>query len=161
MAIRRLKCNRTNPCENCVRRGDGGGCTYAMPGTRKRSAQTQASSASPDDMQNRIDRLEKLVLSLMTNGSQSAGPAAAAAAISRTTTAEVSPLSQQPQNVDQEDNDMQKDDDDDSDVDSVANSFGILKVDNENRKSMYIGDSHWHLILSDVSQRTYEWSKWF
>ena len=33
-------------------------------------------------MQNRIDRLESLVLSLMTNGAQSAGPAAANAALS-------------------------------------------------------------------------------
>jgi hypothetical protein len=34
-------------------------------------------------MQNRIDRLEGLVLSLMTNGAQSAGPAAAQAAIAQ------------------------------------------------------------------------------
>jgi hypothetical protein len=50
-------------------------------GTRKKN-QSQGAT-SPDDMQNRIDRLEGLVLPLMTNGAQSAGPAAAAAAISR------------------------------------------------------------------------------
>ncbi|KAI9743501.1 MAG: hypothetical protein M1818_002814 [Claussenomyces sp. TS43310] len=122
-----------------------------MPATRKKSTPTQASSSSPDDMQNRIDRLEGLVLSLMTNGSQSAGPAAAAAAISRTTSIDLSPLSHQTQNV-QEDNDKQNDDQDDSDVESVANQFGILKVDNERGKSMYLGDNHWHLILADIAE---------
>ena len=38
----------------------------------------------------------------------------------------------------------------DSDVESVSNSFGILKVDNEKHKAMYYGDSHWHMVLSDV-----------
>jgi len=147
--LRRLKCNRSNPCENCVRRGDASSCSYAAPGTRKKN-QSQGAT-SPDDMQNRIDRLEGLVLSLMTNGAQSAGPAAAAAAIHRSQS-DSAASSSFPLDVDQGDDDMIKEEEDgDSDVEGVANSFGVLKVDAEKGKSLYFGDSHWHLVLSDVS----------
>lgn len=109
-------------------------------------------------MQNRIDRLEGLVLSLMTNGAQSAGPTAAHAAISRSASAS-GPSTGQTQELEQddddEDDDMIKEEDEDqgSDVESVSNSFGAMKVDAEKGKSMYFGDSHWHLVLADVSIR--------
>lgn len=105
-------------------------------------------------MQNRIDRLEGLVLSLMTNGAQSAGPTAAAAALARTQSDSVG-SSTLPVEADREDDDMIKegdeDDDTDSQVDTVTNSLGVLKVDSDMGKSLYFGDSHWHLVLADVS----------
>jgi hypothetical protein len=103
-------------------------------------------------MQNRIDRLEGLVLSLMTNGAQSAGPAAAAAAISRSQSDSVGSLGF-PLDLDRDDDDMIKEEEEgeDSDVDGVTNSLGILKVDADKGKSLYFGDSHWHLVLADVS----------
>jgi hypothetical protein len=103
-------------------------------------------------MQNRIDRLEGLVLSLMTNGAQSAGPAAAAAAISRSQS-DSAGSSSFPLDVDRDVDDMikEEDEDEDSDVDNVSNSLGVLKVDADKGKSMYLGDSHWHLVLADVS----------
>lgn len=95
-------------------------------------------------MQNRIDRLENLVLSLMTNGSQSAGPAAAAAALSRHESMESGPNYQ----------DVELDDDidgqnEESETEQVTKSFGIMKVDNN--KSMYISEAHWASVLNDVS----------
>ena len=103
-------------------------------------------------MQNRIDRLEGLVLSLMTNGAQSAGPAAAAAAISRSQS-DSAGSSSFPLDLDRDVDDMikEEDEDEDSDVDNVANSLGVLKVDADKGKSLYLGDSHWHLVLADVS----------
>jgi len=103
-------------------------------------------------MQNRIDRLEGLVLSLMTNGAQSAGPAAAAAAISRSQS-DSAGSSSFPLDIDRDDDDMIKEEEEgeDSDVDGVTNSLGILKVDADKGKSLYFGDSHWHLVLADVS----------
>ena len=100
-------------------------------------------------MQNRIDRLESLVLSLMTNGAQSAGPAAAARALSYTDT---SNSSHNPHNIDGEDDDMVKDEteDGDSETDQVVKSLGILKVDNN--KSMYFGEAHWAAILNDIAE---------
>lgn len=96
-------------------------------------------------MQNRIDRLEGLVLSLMTNGSQSEGPTAAMAAISGTGSNAGSG-----QHV----HDLEVDDDvpiqEESDTEQVTKSFGIMKVDNNN-KSYYISDAHWASVLSEVS----------
>jgi hypothetical protein len=145
----RLKCNRTHPCDNCVRRGDASSCSYAAPGTRKKN-QAQGSN-SPDDMQNRIDRLEGLVLSLMTNGAQSAGPAAAVAAISRSTSAS-GPSPGQPLEQEHDDNDMIKEEEEEgSEGEDISSTFGALKVDNEKGKSTYFGDNHWHMVLADVS----------
>ena len=103
-------------------------------------------------MQNRIDRLEGLVLSLMTNGAQSAGPAAAASAISRTQS-DSAGSSSFPPDLDREDDDMIKEEDEgeDSEVEGVTNSLGVLKVDADKGKSLYFGDSHWHMVLADVS----------
>jgi hypothetical protein len=102
-------------------------------------------------MQNRIDRLEGLVLSLMTNGAQSAGPAAAVAAISRSTSAS-GPSPGQPLEPERDDDDMIKEEGEEgSEVEDVSSSFGALKVDNEKGKSTYFGDNHWHMVLADVS----------
>lgn len=107
-------------------------------------------------MQNRIDRLEGLVLSLMTNGSQSAGPAAAAAAISRSQS-DSAGSSGYPLDVDHDEDDMIKEEEEGegSEVEGVTNSLGHLKVDSDKGKSMYIGDSHWHSVLADVSSRPF------
>jgi hypothetical protein len=103
-------------------------------------------------MQNRIDRLEGLVLSLMTNGAQSAGPAAAAAAISRSQSDGAGSFAS-PLGLDNEENDMIKEEEegDNSEVEGVTNSLGALKVDADKGNSWYLGDSHWHLVLADVS----------
>ena len=94
-------------------------------------------------MQNRIDRLEGLVLSLMTNGSQSAGTAAAQRALSM----QSSPGSMEySQDVDIDENGGPMGED--SETEQVAQSLGVMKVDNN--KSMYFGDAHWATILSDV-----------
>ncbi|RAL66532.1 hypothetical protein DID88_006222 [Monilinia fructigena] len=128
---RKLKCNRSHPCENCTRRGDASSCSYAALGTRKKN--------------------QSLVLSLMTNGASSAGPAAAAAAINRSQSDSTG--SSFPLELDQDDDDMIKEDgDEDSDVDGVANSLGIMKVDPDKGKTTYLGDSHWHLVLADIAE---------
>lgn len=100
-------------------------------------------------MQNRIDRLEGLVLSLMTNGAQSAGPAAAAAALS------ASASNGSVEYIDAEDDDMIKEEGEggESETEQVARSFGVMRVDNE--KSMYVGDAHWVAILSDVGSHLF------
>lgn len=95
-------------------------------------------------MQNRIDRLESLVLSLMTNGAQSAGPAAAAAAISAAGIT-ASGKSSNGLNGDENGTDGQEE----SETEQVTKSFGIMKVDNN--KSYYISEAHWSAVLNDVS----------
>ena len=106
-------------------------------------------------MQNRIDRLEGLVLSLMTNGSTAPGPTAAVAAVaserSGSTSTSTAVDDGEMEKIKEEEEYGEGEEGEESDVDAVANSFGVLKVDADTEKSMYIGDSHWHLVLSDVS----------
>ncbi|OAF59293.1 hypothetical protein VC83_04350 [Pseudogymnoascus destructans] len=147
---KKLKCSRSIPCENCIRRGDAAGCAYAAPGPRRKAAPL---GSSPDDMQNRIDRLEGLVLSLMTNGSTAPGPTAAVAAErSGSTSTSTAVDDGEMEKIKEEEEYGEGDEGGESDVDAVANSFGVLKVDAETEKTMYIGDSHWHLVLSDIAE---------
>lgn len=153
---RKLKCNRGHPCDNCSRRGDVDSCTYAAPSNRKKAAQSP-SSTTPDEMQNRIDRLEGLVLSLMTNGPQSAGPVAAVAALAQTKSTPASDMSRISSNLtidtgDSNHDDMEEDmdDRDDRDVDHVAKSIGVMKVDGG--KNMFISEAHWFSILAEISE---------
>ncbi|KAL8730636.1 MAG: hypothetical protein Q9166_003949 [cf. Caloplaca sp. 2 TL-2023] len=105
-------------------------------------------------MQNRIDRLEGLVLSLMTNGAQSAGPAAADRTLSMSaSTGSV----EYPQDVEVDGvnnpNGMMRPDGEEgeSETDQVAQSLGVLKV-MDNNKSMYFGEAHWAAILTDITE---------
>ena len=124
-------------------------CSYAAPSSRKRQTTSVQSSNSPDDMQNRIDRLEGLVLSLMTNGSQSAGPAAATRALSIDSNAGAMQYTQDVDIDGSENNNLPRGEgSEESETDQVVQSLGVMKVDNN--KSMYIGDAHWATILNDV-----------
>jgi len=96
-------------------------------------------------MQNRIDRLEGLVLSLMTNGSQSAGRAAALATISADNSAEESAGRSNGIDIDEDGEGGPEE----SDTEQVTKSFGVMKMDNN--KSYYISDAHWASVLNDVS----------
>ncbi|KAJ4394713.1 hypothetical protein N0V93_003932 [Gnomoniopsis smithogilvyi] len=158
----RKKCDRSHPCTNCVKRegADTQACSYATPSNRKRTQQPQTSN-TPDDMQNRIDRLEGLVLSLMHGGANiDPSDAAAAAAVAASSNgskagpgATNSSETPNSSSVRMDDDGMMEDDGDDSDVDgALANSLGVLKVDTVRGKSMYIGQEHWHTILADISE---------
>ena len=128
-------------------------CSYAAPGSRKKQAPSSQSSNSPDDMQNRIDRLEGLVLSLMTNGSQSTGPTAAARALSlNSSTGSLGYPQDTDVDIDAEEEDgvPRGSGAEESETDQVVQSLGIMKVDNN--KSMYYGDAHWATILSDIKE---------
>ncbi|KAF4633065.1 hypothetical protein G7Y89_g5061 [Cudoniella acicularis] len=96
---------------------------------------------------------EGLVLSLMTNGAQSAGPAAAHAAISRSQS-DSAGSSSYPLELDHDEDDMIKEEDEGegSEVEGVTSSLGHLKVDADKGKSLYFGDSHWHSVLADIAE---------
>ncbi|KAB8356457.1 hypothetical protein FH972_024040 [Carpinus fangiana] len=150
---RKLKCNRAHPCDNCTRRGDLQSCTYATPGNRKRNSSSGGSS-SPDEMQNRIDRLENLVLSLMTNGGPpSAGPAAAAAQAALSASRSPTSMGTHPSHdFDQQDQDMDLKDgrEEDSEVEQMSRSIGVMKVQND--RQFFASEAHWWAILSDIAE---------
>ncbi|OQE22551.1 hypothetical protein PENSTE_c010G04977 [Penicillium steckii] len=58
---RKLKCDRVYPCTNCNKRGDGPGCTFVGRGPRGKS---QRGQTSPTLVQDRLQHLENLVMSL-------------------------------------------------------------------------------------------------
>ncbi|KAF2973424.1 hypothetical protein GQX73_g52 [Xylaria multiplex] len=125
------------------------------------SAGTSSSGHSPEEQfrVNRIDRLEGLVLSLMHGGANIDPPTAAAAAQAASRNAPIAALSNADSSssarLDRDDNGEMKDDDeeDGSDVeDNLAESLGVLKVDADQGKSMYVGQEHWHTLLADVTE---------
>ncbi|KAI5462999.1 fungal-specific transcription factor domain-containing protein [Mariannaea sp. PMI_226] len=146
---RKLKCDRSQPCSNCTKREGMGttSCSYATPVTRKKN-QSQGDS-SPDDMQNRIDRLEGLVLSLMHGGANIDASTAAAAAAA--TTQSMTDSSSSAKAGREDEAAMQEDEDSDTE-EGLAASLGFLKVDTDKGKSLYIGQEHWHSILADISE---------
>lgn len=99
-------------------------------------------------MQNRIDRLESLVLSLMTNGAQSAGPSAAAAAIAGS----ISSGSNDNAYVASARESIPEEDGEESEVEQVAKSIGIMKVDNSG-KALFASEAHWYAILGEVGRQ--------
>jgi Fungal specific transcription factor domain len=105
-------------------------------------------------MQNRIDRLEGLVLSLMTSGPQSAGAGTAAKALNAGSLTSGS----MGQNIDPDlDGSLMEEDDedglaDDSETDKVTKSFGVMKVDTEKQKTFYVGEAHWAALLNEISE---------
>ncbi|KAF2226610.1 fungal-specific transcription factor domain-containing protein [Elsinoe ampelina] len=148
---RKLKCNRGHPCDNCTKRGDTPNCTYASTATRKRPGAGAGSNGTPDDMQNRIDRLESLVLSLMSNGNSSAA-ASAQAALNNARSSSIAGTSQSAGNsYDQDaDNAMEEDHDEDSDVNTVSQGLGIMKV--AEGKTMFVSEAHWYAILANIAE---------
>lgn len=153
------KCDRSHPCSNCTKREgmDTASCSYATPVSRRKN-QSQG-EPSPDDMQNRIDRLEGLVLSLMHGGANiDVSPSAAipsgssgAASNPSPSTFDSSSFSLPSKHETPDDGVMQ--DDDESDIDEgLANSLGVLKVDASRSKHVYLGEEHWHTILLDIAE---------
>jgi hypothetical protein len=60
--------------------------------------------------------------------------------------------------MEQDDGAYGGDEDEESDIDeSLATSLGVLKVDADKGKSMYIGQEHWHNILSDIADVKNYW----
>lgn len=57
----RLKCDRIYPCNNCKKRGDTVGCTFVGRGPR---GKPQHGQSSPTLVQDRLQHLENLVMSL-------------------------------------------------------------------------------------------------
>ena len=109
-------------------------------------------------MQNRINRLETILLTFMSNGSEAppgsapidrtfsvstgAGSGSASASADINTPSQDTP-SQPEEYLDE--------DEVDSETDKVAKSFGVLHVNNNNKAATaYLGEAHWGSVLNDV-----------
>ncbi|KAG9230545.1 hypothetical protein BJ875DRAFT_152352 [Amylocarpus encephaloides] len=71
---RKLKCNREEPCQNCVVRKETQACTYAVSRPKGTSSAAAVAGSRPkhvENMQQRIDRLESLVKNIASQGQPS------------------------------------------------------------------------------------------
>jgi hypothetical protein len=161
---RKLKCDRTVPCENCTRRGDVDGCTYALPNVHRRNPAKSLAHNNPEEMQGRIDRLENLVLSLMTNGPDSAGVSNANAALSQSpsqtggsTVGSSSGFSPEADQIEM-DGDyaaQPEDPNKDDDLNQVTKSVGSMTLDKN--LVVFVPQSHWYSVISEIE----DVKKWF
>lgn len=118
-------------------------------------------------MQSRIDRLEGLVLSLMTNGAQAPGLAAASRALERSGSSATDAEGEE--DVDEMIKEEDEDDEEGGDKENAGPGelgklpqiFGAMKVakNGEEKEGMYIGDSHWHMVLADIKEVRNFWTK--
>ena len=102
-------------------------------------------------MQQRVERLESLLLSFATNGPQALSPAAAQRALSMSTenaSNEYTPETEMDMEGNGEDSSLRRSMGVESETEQVAQSLGVMKVDNG--KAMYFGDGHWSAIMGEV-----------
>lgn len=82
----------------------------------------------------------------MTNGAQSAGPAAAQAAIANSmsngSVDHAFDLTNGPESIQEEEAGEE------SEVEQVAKSIGVMKVDNN--RAVFASEAHWYAILGEV-----------
>ncbi|KAK9367720.1 fungal-specific transcription factor domain-containing protein [Lipomyces kononenkoae] len=150
---RKLKCNRGHPCENCIKRGEEGSCVYLMGNNVPQAAVHVASQQglSPQifanavlsgnkrttgvELQNRLDKLESLVLGLMHSSSgDSDSPQDSYGEESNSRLTDFNSTGEMP-----------------PDVDSVGESLGMMKLDKKG-KAMYHGETHWGALLNELSE---------
>ncbi|MCG8391347.1 MAG: fungal specific transcription factor domain-containing protein [Cytophagales bacterium] len=102
-------------------------------------------------MQNRIGRLESLVLSLVHGGaavnqgaaSGSTSASGSASVEAPNITSAVTERSQQAGNTPEDGSDTD---------DGLATCLGVLKVDYDRGKFLYVDQQHWHTILSSITE---------
>ncbi|KAJ5761734.1 uncharacterized protein N7511_005116 [Penicillium nucicola] len=101
-------------------------------------------------MQDRIGRLEDLILALMRgNGNADASDVATATTVANTGTIDSTPHSA----IAGRSKEATSGQDLDSNVDeSLAGSLGYLNVNADKGKSKYVGQEHWHTMLSEVAE---------
>lgn len=150
----RLKCDRALPaCDSCIKRGDSPSCSYQ---SRRLGSQRHwpQSHGPPDNVQNRMDRLEGLILSMMSNGPAPGLSTATGDVASSSAQVVKAPHSQR---RDQMADELEtagytheqaapcpqgsSDDTKHSDV---------MKIDADYRKPFCVGEAHWAALLNEV-----------
>jgi hypothetical protein len=107
-------------------------------------------NASSDDMQNRIDRLEGLVLSLMTSGASGAPTAIAQAAIAASRSESFSTASEPVSDHTPIDMITEEGEGEESEVENLSHGIGVMKMDGA--KAIFASEAHWYAILCEISE---------
>ncbi|KAF8847325.1 hypothetical protein BDZ45DRAFT_607644 [Acephala macrosclerotiorum] len=139
---RKLKCDRSMPCENCVKRNLASSCTYVHASLLKDKdkAQVQKSSSGSGrgegqkDVQSQVRRLEELVISLMNKTSKNGSGGQD----------HVTPPDHSIEAEEQESEVR------DRRLKDTALSFGRITID-EDERTNYVGSAHWAAILDNIA----------
>ena len=134
----RLKCDRGNPCDNCIKRDLAASCTFIhAAAVRAKPAQAQRSvnGHNQKDIHDRIRHLEGLVVSLMQQQPPSTPHHVSLAANNTATSPPKAPYSSPTSN-------------ENTALDNASSSLGLITI--EDNQSKYIGGSHWAAILDSV-----------
>ena len=145
-ASERVKCDRSHPCQNCMKRGQAATCTYPS-NTHPRRAEHLASSSLAATMRQKVTRLETM-LQLSAPISDGRVPVA--------TDSEASPSAQAYMAIDGGPTALYKRTNVTSNgyanVDKASNdtgsSSGRFRMDNG--ETSWVGSAHWAAILDEV-----------
>ncbi|KAF7865905.1 hypothetical protein EAF04_006069 [Stromatinia cepivora] len=130
---RKLKCDRSSPCNNCSKRDLSSSCTY-IHNSREKTSHVQRAKEKPKDVQERIKDLEELVIALMNQTKDTA-------ATSRPTVSPgFQPSAIKPRELSWPD---------DAAISESADSIGRISVENELQS--YVGGAHWAAILQNIA----------
>lgn len=138
----RLKCDRGQPCETCDRRGLSLSCTYVYSNASERLDRHQLRPAASAGIQDRIDQLERLVISLMSalNAAKSTDPIS------------TDPISTETHGLQKLSSSVAEHEVDGNmlpqDPSLLSDSFGRISL--ENAETSYVESAHWTAILDGV-----------
>ena len=132
----RLKCDRGQPCDTCLRRGLSLSCTYPNPNASQRPHVGQGRTLASSDVQERVEQLESLVRSMM-------GKAGTGRSTDDMTVTKLDVQRSPPQNAEN---------------DNIANLLsqdssplpGSGRMTLESAETSYVDSAHWAAILDGV-----------
>jgi hypothetical protein len=128
----RLKCDRNQPCQNCIKRDLASSCTFIHAGLKEKSVSgIHKPNTAPNDIHGRIRLLEELVVSFMHKTAEK---------LPRDATSD----SQLSKRTDTFTHDTLEDD-----LGRSSDSLGRISIDDEHPN--YVGAAHWTAILDSVS----------
>lgn len=130
----RLKCDRSQPCQNCIKRDLSSSCTFLHSGLQHKSTIGISKQRSKsDDIHGRISSLEELVVSLLhkaTGGTEAEPKPLLIVATDDSSGASSSRTLE-------------------DELETGSSSLGRISIDNGHPN--YVGAAHWEAIIDGVS----------
>lgn len=145
----RLKCNRTHPCESCVKTGDAETCSFSLQASHEES-QLPTDQRNFEGLKARIDRLEGLLVSVVTKDGVQHTQLAPHRELSSSIELESLVYQSDGQIAIQENTEKANG----IEVDQLSPTFGVIQVDPKKGKSLYLGGAHWISIMCEVGYFT-------
>ncbi|KIW11636.1 hypothetical protein PV08_10938 [Exophiala spinifera] len=146
----RLKCDRNLPaCGSCLRRGELVACTYASRQPNLRDC-PQSSTRDPEQLQRKIDRLERLIVEFVENPrGNSAGSGIACVQTDRLDGSALRVIAPR---VHHGDIDLTIHAGQETVVEPDPVSVRTLKIDGHHPKSLSIDEAHWARLLNEIAE---------